>query len=74
MRDLKRYKQQLCDLLLTALQATDEFSDLVSLTYSADDHGLELVTALFSSGHTKRANVSMDSGSAMYRDILEQIR
>ncbi len=74
MRDLRRYKQHLCDLLLTALQATDEFSDLVSLTYSWDEYGNELVRAAFMSGYEKRANVSMDSGSAMYRDILEQIR
>lgn len=74
MRDIRKYKQNLCNLLLVALQATDEFNDLVSLTYSVDKYGHELVTAMFSNGHTKRANVSMDSGPAMYRDILRQIQ
>lgn len=74
MRDINKYKQHLCDLLLVALQATDEFSDLLSLEYSMDKYGNETVTALFASGWKKYANVSMDSGPAMFRDILKQIQ
>ena len=63
-------KQKILDLLLPALQATHNLSDLVSLEYQEDR---ELVYAKFASGNQKNANVAMDSGTALIRDVIEQI-
>ena len=63
-------KQKILDLLLPALQATSNLSDLVYLRYSEERAE---VVATFANGWTKRANVAMDSGTAMIRDIMEQI-
>ena len=63
-------KQKICDLLLPALQATDNLHDLKSLYY---DEEKEKVICVFTSGHVKSANVAMDSGTSMIRDIITQI-
>ena len=63
-------KQKICDLLLKTLQATDNARDLVSLTYDAET---ETVTALFESGGKRVINVAMDSGTAMIRDVMENL-
>lgn len=60
-------KQKILDLLLPALQATRNLADLV---YREDR---ELVYAKFASGNQKIANVAMDSGTALIRDVIEQI-
>lgn len=63
-------KQRICELLLPALQETRNLHDLANLTY---DEEREMVIAEFTSGNVKRANVAMDSGTAMIRDIIYQI-
>lgn len=63
-------KQEILDLLLPALQATRNLSDLVNLEYREDR---ELVYAKFANGNQKIANVAMDSGTALIRDVIEQI-
>ena len=63
-------KQKICDLLFPALRATRNLYDLTGLEY---DPRLEIVTATFASGYSKRANVAMDSGTAMIVDIIRQI-
>ena len=63
-------KQLICDLLLPALQKTRNLYDLVDLKYHADT---EMVIATFSSGYSKKANVAMDSGTSMIRDIIGSI-
>lgn len=63
-------KQEILDLLLPALQATRNLSDLVGLEYREDR---ELVYAKFASGNQKIANAAMDSGTALIRDVIEQI-
>lgn len=63
-------KQKICELLLPALQETRNLYDLANLTY---DEEREVVIAEFTSGYTKRANVAMDSGTSMIRDIIYQI-
>lgn len=65
-------KQKICDLLLPALQATRNLYDLKKLTYHRDGDR-ETVTATFRNGYDKHANVSMDSGTSMIRDIVKQI-
>ena len=55
---------------MPALQATRNLSDLVELEYREDR---ELVYAKFASGNQKIANVAMDSGTALIRDVIGQI-
>lgn len=66
-------KQEICDLLLKALQATRNLSDLDDLMYLRPHEDFEIVIATFSNGHQKKINVSLDSGTAMIRDIMRHI-
>lgn len=66
-------KQKICDLLLPVLQATRDLHNLVSLEYVRQDKYKEFVKAKFANEYETVANVSMDSGVAMIRDILRQI-
>lgn len=84
---MKEDKQHICDLLLPVLQATRNLSDLVSLEYekigvpawydeldiTIEFHDMEIVRATFENGYSKEANVTMDSGTAMIKDIIKQI-
>ena len=63
-------KQLICDLLALALKRTREYSDLISLVYDEEE---ETVRIFFTKG-SKKANVALDSGSAMIRDIIYAIR
>ena len=63
-------KQKILDLLLPALQATRNLSDLVELEYREDR---ELVYAKFAIGNQKSAYVACDSGTALIRDVIGQI-
>ena len=63
-------KQKICDKLLEVLQLTRQYEDLQSLIFMRKDVDHETVTALFTQGTVREINVSMDSGSAMIRDIL----
>lgn len=63
-------KQKICDLLVPVLQETRDFQELESLKYDAEH---EVVTATFTNGAVKHANVAMDSGTSMIRDIIKQI-
>ena len=65
-------KQLICDLLLKTLQATRGGARLVNLIYAVEPKK-ETVTAVFQSGGTKVANVTLDSGTAMIYDIMRQI-
>lgn len=62
-------KQRICDLLLPALQATHNLRNLISLQYNPED---DSVTAVLPGG-TRQANVALDSGTSMIRDIIRQI-
>lgn len=64
-------KQKILDLLTAALQQTNQYEDLKSLTLVKEGNE-EYVQAIFESG-TAKANVSLDSGAAMIRDVLRQI-
>lgn len=63
-------KQKILDLLLPALQATRNLNDLASLEYDVEK---EMVIASFTNGNKKLANVAIDSGTSMIRDVLNQI-
>lgn len=66
-------KQKILDLLLPALQATRTLHDLVSLTYVWCSNNEQYVVATFENGYRKKANVSLDSGTAMIKDVMETI-
>lgn len=63
-------KKKICDMLLPVLQETRSLHDLIDLEY---DDTSETVLATFASGAVKRADVAMDSGTSMIRDIIKQI-
>lgn len=69
---MRENKQHICDLLVPVLQATRNLEDLGGLIYEKNGEW-ETVTAIFENGSTKKANVSMDSGTSMIRDIIGQI-
>lgn len=62
-------KQEICNQLCATLKCTKQYSDLKELCYCKDS---EIVTAIFEHGTTS-INVAMDSGSAMIRDIMNNI-
>jgi hypothetical protein len=66
-------KKTICELLCLTLQATRNQDDLVSLDYIHEDNGDEIVQVKWKSGSGKRINVTMDSGTAMIRDIMHSI-
>ena len=70
---MRENKQEICSKLLDTLQNTRNLYDLVSLEYKRISEYEERVTAVFANGHQKVVNVSMDSGTAMIRDIIKQI-
>lgn len=67
---MKENKQEICKALLPVLKMTRNLYDLESLEYNPED---EIVTATFTSGYKKHANVCMDSGTSMIKDIISQI-
>lgn len=67
---MKEDKQKILNLLLPALWETHNLHNLMSLEY---DEKKELVYAKFTSGNVKIANVALDSGTSMIRDLIKQI-
>lgn len=66
-------KQKICDLLLPALQATRNLSDLVGLEYIKDENGTETVRVTFGGVSVEaylEIDVTADSGTAMIQDIV----
>ena len=66
-------KQAICIALAETLRLTRYNSDLVCLIYEMLDDGTEIVTIRWIGGTYKRVNVTMDSGTAMIRDIMKRI-
>lgn len=65
-------KKEIVKALVPVLQKTSNLHDLIDLEYCKDPE-TEFVIALFTSGYKKVANVTMDSGTSMIRDIIKQI-
>lgn len=65
-------KKLITSMLLPVLQLTRNLSDLIGLDYEVKGNS-EYVTATFSNGSKKVANVTMDSGTSLIRDVLNQI-
>lgn len=70
----KEDMQQICNLLLPALQATKRRYDLVSLIYINVEKGKEIVVAEYDYGGKQEIDVSGDSGIEMIRDIILKLR
>jgi len=64
-------KQKICNLLKKTLQATDNASDLCDLVYAKV--GKEETVMVIFAGGTRSVNVTMDSGTAMIRDIMSNL-
>ena len=62
-------KQKILNLLCRTLQATDNAADLVNLTYLPHE---DAVIVRFVNGR-RRVNVAMDSGTAMIRDVVNNL-
>ena len=62
-------KQKILNLLCRTLQATDNASDLLSLTYLPHE---DVVIVRFVNGR-RRVNVALDSGTAMIRDVVNNL-
>jgi hypothetical protein len=70
---LEEDKQAICIALAETLRLTRYNSDLECLIYEMLDDGTELVTIRWIGGTYERVNVTMDSGTAMIRDIMKRI-
>lgn len=66
-------KNLICQELARVLKLTRNQSDLEGLYYEILDNNEEIVTAVWTGGGKKRIGVSMDSGTAMIRDIMRAI-
>lgn len=63
-------KQMICDMLCRALHYTRGAGDVTDIQYNADR---ETATVQFAGGGNRVINVAMDSGTAMIRDIMNNL-
>lgn len=63
-------KQMICDMLCRTLHYTRNAADVCDIQYNAET---EKVTVVFESGGKRVVNVAMDSGTAMIRDIMNNL-
>ena len=73
MKHFVEDKKEICRALLPVLQMTRNLHDLIDLEYADVEGWGEYVVATFEGGYKKMANVTMDSGTSMIRDIIKQI-
>ena len=66
-------KQKICNLLSETLRATTSHSDLMRIRYEKVNGTCERAVVEYENGCTRIINVSMDSGTAMIRDIVGHI-
>lgn len=66
-------KDMICKELAKVLKLTRNQNDLEDLRYEILDNGEEIVTVTWNGGGRKIVGVSMDSGTAMIRDIMRAI-
>lgn len=63
-------KQMICDMLCRALHYTRGAADVTDIQYDAD---AETATVIFESGGKRVVNVACDSGTALIRDIMNNL-
>ena len=66
-------KNLICEELAKLLRLTRNQSDLKALRYEILENNEEIVTVEWEGGGRKVIGVSMDSGTAMIRDIMRAI-
>ena len=68
-------KAKITKKLFELLQMTRDGEDIEDMEYVNDPNsiGREHVYIKYKDGYMKRVNVSMDSGSALIRDVLREI-
>ena len=67
-------KQEICNLLLKALQATRGGEDITALDYANDKEvGIEVVEIRYKNGHIRPIDVSFDTSIGLIRDIASGI-
>ena len=64
-------KDAICKALAETLKLTRNHQDLDDLYYMVEDNGDEIVRVQWMNGAHRDINVSMDSGTAMIRDIMK---
>lgn len=64
--------QAICNALCSTLRLTRQFDDIVSLEHRQEGHE-RFVVATFDGGHPKTVRVTMDSGIAMIKDIVNHL-
>lgn len=68
-------KQKICNELAKLLRMTRDQSDVKEIIYRKNENtATETATVTYTNGGKKKVYVSMDSGIAMIRDILNAIR
>lgn len=72
---MEENKKEITKALLPVLQMTRNLWDLIDLEYREDEEvsGVEVVIATFRNGHRKVVDVTMDSGTALIKDIINGI-
>lgn len=67
-------KQEICNLLLKAIQATRGGEDITALDYVNDKEvGIETVTIHYKNGYSKTQDVTSDTGITLIREIVSGI-
>lgn len=66
-------KDAICKALAETLKLTRNQQDLDDLYYMVEGNGDEIVRVQWMNGAHRDINVSMDSGTAMIRDIMKAI-
>lgn len=67
-------KAKIVQMLLPVIQATRNGSDVAGMYYQLEEHGRETVYIQNKDGTTFGCNVSLDSGTAMIRDICAALQ
>ena len=69
-------KAQITQALFEAVKLTRAGQDIESMEYSNDpkSYGREHVIIKFKNGYLKRVNVCLDSGAALIRDVMREVK
>lgn len=69
-------KARITEALFEAVKLTRAGEDIAKMEYINDpnSYGREHVYIEYANGYRKRVNVAMDSGSALIRDVMKEVR
>lgn len=73
---MKENKAEITEKLFQTIRLTRAGEDISDMHYVNDpnSYGREHVIITYANGYIRRVNVSMDSGAALIRDVMEVIR